>query len=151
MPITNPSITSEEMIQRYSKLYSASIYDILDERSLHNQVLSLDIQPISPASVIAGWALTVKGGAEPRRHKEVAKEKPDQPDFFKLLKAVYPGCVLVMDTGKSMNAGQWGELTGTAALARGAVGIVIDGGVRDTRHLREMQYPTFARYSSCIE
>src|SRR5258707_11280450 len=151
MTTDNRSITSEDMIQRYRKLYSASIYDILDERGLPNQVLSLDIRPISPDFVGAGWALPVKGGAEPRRHEEVIAEKRETPDFFKLLDIVYVGCVLVMDTGKSMNTGQWGELTSTAAQARGAVGVVIDGGVRDTRHLREMQYPVFVRYSSCIE
>jgi 4-hydroxy-4-methyl-2-oxoglutarate aldolase len=145
------SISSEDMIRRYGALYSASIYDILDERGLPDQVLSLDIGPLSPDQVVAGWALTVRGAAEPRRHEELAAQEPGQADFFGLIAQVYPGCVLVMDTGKSLNTGQWGELTGTAAQARGCVGVVIDGGTRDTRHLRQMGLPVFARYSSCIE
>jgi regulator of RNase E activity RraA len=57
-----------------------------------------------------------------------------------------------METGKSMNAGHWGELTGLMSEVRGCRGAVIDGGVRDSRHLRERgTYPVFARYASPIE
>jgi regulator of RNase E activity RraA len=39
----------------------------------------------------------------------------------------------------------WGELFSTAARARGAVGVVVDGLVRDQRRITEMGFPVFAR------
>jgi regulator of RNase E activity RraA len=40
--------------------------------------------------------------------------------------------------------GPWGELLTTAARARGAVGCVTDGLVRDVRLIREMRFPVFS-------
>jgi regulator of RNase E activity RraA len=37
----------------------------------------------------------------------------------------------------------WGELLTTAAMARGAVGCVTDGLVRDVRHIRAAKFPMF--------
>ena len=39
----------------------------------------------------------------------------------------------------------WGELFSTAALARVAVGIVVDGLIRDQRRIADMGFPAFAR------
>jgi regulator of RNase E activity RraA len=38
----------------------------------------------------------------------------------------------------------WGELLSTAAKARGAAGVVMDGLTRDVRQIREMRFPVFA-------
>ena len=39
----------------------------------------------------------------------------------------------------------WGELFSTAARARGAAGVVVDGLVRDRARIEEMGFPVFAR------
>ena len=41
----------------------------------------------------------------------------------------------------------WGELMTTRALAQGAAGAVLDGYMRDTREIRAMSLPVFARGS----
>ncbi|MEN3265213.1 RraA family protein [Pseudonocardia sp.] len=58
--------------------------------------------------------------------------------------AAKPGQVLVVDTGAGFEYGYWGEILAEAALARGLAGIVIHGGVRDSRRLVEMGWPVFA-------
>ena len=45
-------------------------------------------------------------------------------------------------------AAHWGELMSTAARNCGCRGAVIDGGVRDSRFLLEMDFPVFAAFHS---
>jgi regulator of RNase E activity RraA len=140
-----------DMCARYERLYAASVYDVMDEMGYSNQCLSLSIRPLEPNWVVAGPAFTIKWTAETRHPVELAQEKAG-PNLFSIVDRFHPGCVLVMETGKSMNVGHWGELTGLMAQVRGCRGAVIDGGVRDSRHLRNRgTYPVFARYTSPIE
>jgi 4-hydroxy-4-methyl-2-oxoglutarate aldolase len=60
------------------------------------------------------------------------------------LAEVSAGDVLVVDAGGQIG-GYWGEILTVAAQERGAAGLVIDGGVRDTRDLKELGFPVFAR------
>ena len=141
-----------DLCARYERLYSASVYDVLDEMKLANQCLSLDIKPLNPSWVLAGAALTIKWTAEPRHPLKLHQLRPGSANLFGLVDMFYPGCVLVVETGKTMHVGHWGELTGTMSQVRGCRGAVIDGGTRDSRHLRARgDYPVFARYTSPIE
>lgn len=54
-----------------------------------------------------------------------------------------PGSVLVVATGRDTQRGYWGEILMEAALARGIRGLVIDGGVRDTKAMRDRLFPIF--------
>lgn len=58
---------------------------------------------------------------------------------------VTPGDVVVAGCITESTDGFFGELLATSMRAQGAEGIVIDGGVRDTRALAEMNFPTFSR------
>ncbi len=141
-----------DMATRFERLYTASVYDVMDEMGLPNQCMALDIKPLDPDWVVAGAALTMKWTAETRHPLDLHKMDDRRPNMFSLINLVQPGSVLVMETGKSMNVGHWGELTGTSAKVRGCRGAVIDGGIRDSRHLRAMNdYPVFVRYTSPIE
>jgi 4-hydroxy-4-methyl-2-oxoglutarate aldolase len=68
-------------------------------------------------------------------------------DNLWLHRAVYaasPGEVLVVDAGWGFEYGYWGEILAEAAIARGLAGLVIHGGVRDSRRLVELGMPVFA-------
>ncbi|HVB94903.1 MAG TPA: hypothetical protein VND67_11300 [Acidimicrobiales bacterium] len=54
------------------------------------------------------------------------------------------GTALVVDVGDVPDRGYFGEVLTTAAQARGIVGLVIDGGVRDVAALRGLGFPVFA-------
>lgn len=58
---------------------------------------------------------------------------------------VQPGDVVVAGCTTESEDGFFGELLATSLRARGAVGLVIDGGCRDVDELREMDFPVFSR------
>ena len=60
------------------------------------------------------------------------------------LEAAEPGVVLVVDAHAHL-AGYCGEVLAVGAQARGVVGLVIDGGVRDSDALERLRFPVFAR------
>ena len=60
--------------------------------------------------------------------------------------------VVVVGAAGERQSGIWGELMSNASRARGATGVVIDGGIRDGRLVREIDgLGVFARYTSPIE
>jgi 4-hydroxy-4-methyl-2-oxoglutarate aldolase len=95
------------------------------------------IKPLAPGVRLLGTAVTVS--CHPR----------DNLMLHKALQIAQPGDVLVADTGGYHNAGYWGGLMATSALARGLSGLAIDGGVRDSAEMIEMGFTVFSR-CKCI-
>jgi 4-hydroxy-4-methyl-2-oxoglutarate aldolase len=54
------------------------------------------------------------------------------------------GSVLVVDVGRVIDRGYWGEVLTTAAESAGLAGLVLDGGVRDVAALEAHGFPVFS-------
>jgi len=94
------------------------------------------IKPIYPGMRLAGPALTVKC------------PPGDNLTVHAAIEHAHPGAVLVVDFNAELEAGPFGDVLATACMARGIVGLVIDGCARDGASLRDIGFPVFARAST---
>lgn len=139
-----------EIAARLTRLYSACVYDIMDEMGLPDQCLDLGIKSYDSTAIVAGPAYTVSAGPDMRARDEM----PPNPKLerFGVFNGIYEGSVVVVASAGERQSGIWGELMSNASRAKGARGIVIDGGIRDGRLLKEIEgWSVFARYTSPIE
>jgi regulator of RNase E activity RraA len=129
-------------LARVRALVSASILsDVLDQLGWREQAMRPFVRPLDEGRTLVGRARTglyrpvwhVAQGANPY-DVEIALVDDLKPDEV---------AVLACD-GPSERIGPWGELLSTAARARGAVGCVTDGLVRDVRQIRAMGFAVFA-------
>jgi len=68
----------------------------------------------------------------------------DNLPIHRALEFVSPGDVLVVQAAGILG-GNWGGILSIAAQVRGVVGLVIDGGVRDSEEMQRLGFPAFAR------
>jgi 4-hydroxy-4-methyl-2-oxoglutarate aldolase len=89
------------------------------------------LRAVWPCGRLVGRALTVEcpEGENLMLHRAVARAQP--------------GDVIVARCGGTLH-GYWGEVLAEASLARGVLGLVIDGSVRDVEAMQEIGFPVFA-------
>jgi regulator of RNase E activity RraA len=121
------------------KLYVAVLSDVLDELGYRDQALPPHIRPLDDTLVMAGFART-------GLYRDVYHVRPGENPYeleIALIDDLRPGEVPVLGCGMSGRIAPWGELLSTAARARGAVGCLTYGLVRDTRAIRKVGFPVF--------
>jgi 4-hydroxy-4-methyl-2-oxoglutarate aldolase len=118
--------------------YSAVVSDCCDHIGLRGQTLAPGILPLDVADGV------LVGLARPTRSVAV-DSLPEQPYETEIafIDSLRPDDVVVASVPAPVAF--WGELFSTAARARGAVGVVVDGLVRDQGRIKAMGFPMFAR------
>jgi 4-hydroxy-4-methyl-2-oxoglutarate aldolase len=119
---------SDDLIQRAASLSTATLHEAAGRRG----ALPSALKPLDPGMRLCGRALPVRCPAG------------DNLFIHRALEVAQSGDVLVVDTGAGIEFGYWGEVMATAAVARGLAGLVITGGVRDSRQLIAQGLPTFS-------
>jgi len=118
--------------------YSAVVSDSSDHNRQRGQSLAPGILPLDPAGgVLVGLARPARSVAV-----DTMPERPYETEIG-FIDSLAADDVVVASVPAPIAF--WGELFSAAARARGAVGVVVDGLVRDQRRIVEMGFPVFAR------
>lgn len=128
-----------EICDRFNKLYVPAIADVLDDMGYWNQVMHDDIKALRLTDRVAGRAFTALGKPERSTDRSI-RLGPRMVDELR------PHDVAVFDCSDDRTVGHWGELLTNGAIARGAVGAVIDGGMRDTAAVLDLDFPVFHKF-----
>ncbi len=129
----------KELCDRYQKLYTGAINDVLREKCLLDQNLPSDIMPLRDEMTVCGIAFTVKSAPNVMIRGELTFRA-------KMLDTMTPDGLVVWDTSGDTEASLWGGVMTATAIAKGLRGAVIAGGIRDTKQILEQEFPVFYKY-----
>src|SRR6202049_2996643 len=130
-------------IQR--ELFTVVVGDVMDKIDLQHQFLPPQIQPLRHDMVVIGRAMPVLSVDVVAEKIPGSANKLIEKAFGLMLEArddlrtneVY------VNTGSSPRNALWGELMSTRARKLGSRGAVLNGYVRDTKAILNMDFPTF--------
>lgn len=138
-------ISPQEMCDRFDRIYTGAISDVMDEMGYHDQVLPGAIQALRSEMRVSGIAMPIQGEPAPGL---------DRDDYFlpflKMLGDLKPGHVIVSQPNDSL-AAHLGELSAETAQFRGTRGAVIDGGCRDIDYILKLGFSVFCRYRTPLD
>ena len=134
-------ISIEEMRERYLRLYTGAINDVLRfNYKMHATSLPPEYQPLIDGAKIAGIAFTIKGGPDITTEGEMETRA-------EMLETLYENSIVVWDCTGDKTTSQWGEVMTMAAIRNGCKGAIVNG-IRDTMSILKQEFPVFYKYKA---
>jgi 4-hydroxy-4-methyl-2-oxoglutarate aldolase len=126
--VRNVTRADAASVAQLAKFGVATVHEAMGRVGL----LDAYMRPIYPGAKACGTAVTILVHPGDNWMLHVAAEM------------LQPGDVAVLGTSSANTDGMFGDLLATSFRARGAVGLVIDAGCRDTAELRDMGFPVWS-------
>lgn len=135
-------IPVSEMRERYLKLYSGAVNDILRFEYKMHAALPSEFAQLDRGMKLAGQAFTIKGAPDITTDGEFELRA-------QMLEDLPEDSIVVWDcTGDRVTA-QWGEVMTMAAIRSGCRGALVNG-IRDTDAILAQGFPIFNLYRSNV-
>jgi 2-keto-4-pentenoate hydratase/2-oxohepta-3-ene-1,7-dioic acid hydratase in catechol pathway/regulator of RNase E activity RraA len=112
----------------------------LARRGISNPVIA-GVRPTRPDTRLLGYAYTLR--YVPLREDIRDADAGELNAQKRAVESIGPDEVLVIDARQEPHAGTIGDILAARALARGASGIVTDGGLRDVAAVARLEIPTY--------
>jgi regulator of RNase E activity RraA len=127
------------------ELFTCVVGDVMDKMDLQHQFLPPQIQPLRQDMVVIGRAMPVLSVDVFAEKIAGSANKLMEKPFGLMLEALddLRTNEIYVNTGCSPRNALWGELMSTRARNLGARGAVLNGYVRDTKAILNMNFPTF--------
>lgn len=119
---------SKELIEYFRDMAVPNIADNMGRLSC----MDSEIKPFNGVKLL-GPALTVRS------------PMADNLMFHKAIDMAQPGDIIVVDAQGDMNHSVCGEIMFRYAMSRGVGGFIVDGCVRDSSTLKDMNFPVYAK------
>src|ERR1700692_2445861 len=129
MAVKNVTRADAASVAELAKHGVATVHEALGRMGLMDSYM----RPVYPGAKVCGAAVTIFAHPGDNWMLHVAAEM------------LQPGDVAVLGTSSGNTDGMFGDLLATSFRARGAVGLVIDAGCRDTADLPALGVPVWSR------
>ncbi len=127
--VTSVERAPDDVLAALGQQAASTVYEAAGQRGAMEHA----IRAVTTGLKLCGRALTVRC------------QPGDNLTLHAAVALAQPGDVIVADVGDFCEAGHWGEILTVAAQARGIVGLVINGSVRDVAPIQGRGFPMFAR------
>lgn len=135
----------DDLLARFEPMYSSLVSDAVEQVGLGPRAAAPGLRPYHDEHL-----RVVVGVAHPCQVVKTS-ERVEIDKLLELVDATPPSSVTVVAADQDVDGALWGGLMSTGVRARGGVGAVVDGGVRDLHTIVPMGFPVFAAYRSPLD
>jgi regulator of RNase E activity RraA len=127
------------------ELFTCVAGDVMDKMGLRHQFLPPQIRPLRPDMVLIGRSMPVLAVDVFDEKVDGTKNKLMERPFGLMLEALddLKSSEVYVNTGSSPRNALWGELMSIRARKLGAAGAVLNGYLRDTKAVLNLNFPAF--------
>ena len=133
-----------EKIQGMHRFYTPLVSDTMERMGLKSGALHHSIQAILPDPHLKACGLAFPARVKPTRaYVEIHT-------LLEMVDAIPEHAFVIVSADDEVDAALWGGMMSARAKSRGAVGAVVNGGVRDIEQIADLGFPIYGMYR-CIK